>query len=81
LQFMNATNDTMFSLVPQESIAPGATQDLLFAASFNNNLLKLPINKPVRAEVIVTFGNASPGGQDAHDVDISGSGMLSPDDT
>jgi hypothetical protein len=48
LEFMDATNNTMFSLVPQVLIGPGETVPLLFSASFDNNLLGLVLADPRR---------------------------------
>src|SRR5207244_3528611 len=41
LKFMDANSNTVFSLVPEKTIAPGATVNLLFVASFDNRVLHL----------------------------------------
>jgi hypothetical protein len=80
LKFMDANTNTIFALVPEVTIAPGATVNLLFAASFNNNVLNLPVGKSIRAEVIVSFGNAGPNGQNTPNVDINGNGVIDADE-
>jgi hypothetical protein len=80
LEFMDANSNTAFSLRPQVTIAPGATVNLLFAAEFDNTVLKLDTGTPVRAEVIVSFGNAGPGPSSASDVDINGNGTIDTDE-
>lgn len=82
LNFMDATTNTVFSLVPQQVIAPGATVNLLFSAAFDNTVLNLPVGTPIRAEVIVTFGNS--GGTNnnntAPNIDINGNGTIDADE-
>jgi hypothetical protein len=80
LLFMDANTNTVFSLVPEVTIAPGATVNLLFSAAFDNNVLALPVGKAVRAEVIVSFGNAGTKGPVAPNVDINGNGVIDPDE-
>ena len=81
LLFMDADADTVFSLVPQPEIGPHQRMTLAYSASFDNNVLGLPVGTPVRAEVIVTFGNAtSTGNSSTPDVDINGNGMIDPDE-
>ena len=82
LEFMDATNNTLFSLVPQVLIGAGQTRTLLFSASFNNNdaALKLTAGTQIRAEVIVTFGNATQSGNSTANVDINGNGTLDADE-
>lgn len=82
LEFMDATNNTVFSLVPQVLIGAGETRALLFSAEFNNNnaALQLTPGTKVRAEVIVTFGNATQSGNSTADVDINGNGTLDADE-
>lgn len=82
LEFMDATNNTLFSLVPQVLIGSGQTRTLLFSASFNNNhaALNLTPGTQIRAEVIVTFGNATTSGNSTANVDINGNGALDADE-
>jgi hypothetical protein len=80
LEFMDATNNTVFSLVPEVSINAGQTRTLLFQATFNNNVLHLASGTPIRAEVIVSFGNATANGNSTSNVDINGSGAIDWDE-
>ena len=80
LQFMDATNNTVFSLVPQVLVGPGETRTLLFQATFDNNELGLPVGTSGRSEVIVSFGNATRGGKSAANVDINGNGTIDDDE-
>lgn len=82
LEFMDATTNTAFSLVPAVTIPAGQTVRLLFTASFNNNVLGLGAGTPARIEVIVTFGNHAPGGWNLGDehVDINGNGRIDWDE-
>lgn len=82
LEFMDATNNTLFSLVPQVLIGAGQTRSLLFSASFDNNnaALNLTPGTQIRAEVIVTFGNATASGNSTANVDINGNGTLDADE-
>lgn len=86
LRFTDADTNTTFSLVPQKILSPGATVNLLFTAEFNNTVLGLPVDFPagvgVRAEVLVSFGNAglrSLGGS-AVAIDINGDGVIGVDE-
>ena len=77
LRFMDGRNNSVFSLVPQKIIAPGATVPLLFAAAFENTLLALPVGTPVRVEVIVSFGNSGGNAKNSSvNLDINGNGTL-----
>jgi hypothetical protein len=82
LNFMDASNNTVFSLVPQAAIAPGSSKTLLFTAVFDNNdaALQLAPGSLIRAEVIVSFGNAPPNGNSSTDVDINGNGTIDADE-
>ncbi len=80
LLFEDASTNTLFSLVPEVTIPPGATKSLLFSASFDNHVLNLPVGKAVRAEVIVSFGNAGPQQPSAANVDINGNGTIDADE-
>lgn len=82
LNFMDATNNTIFSLVPQVMIGAGQTRALLFSAEFDNNdaALQLPSGTQIRAEIIVSFGNATVNGQSTANVDINGNGTLDADE-
>ena len=82
LNFMDATNNTVFSLVPQVMIGAGETRSLRFSAEFNNNnaALQLTPGTPIRAEVIVSFGNATANGNSTANVDINGNGTIDADE-
>lgn len=80
LEFMDATNNTLFSLVPEVSINAGQTRTLLFQSTFNNNVLNLPSGAPIRAEVIISFGNATTNGNSTANVDINGNGSIDWDE-
>ncbi|HVK32793.1 MAG TPA: hypothetical protein VM845_09840 [Burkholderiaceae bacterium] len=82
LNFMDASNNTVFSLVPQVTIGAGQSKTLLFSASFDNNhaALALTPGTQIRAEVIVTFGNATANGNSTANVDINGNGSLDADE-
>lgn len=82
LEFMDASNNTLFSLVPQALIGASETRTLLFSASFNNNdaALNLAPGTAIRAEVIVTFGNATQNGNSTANLDINGNGVIDADE-
>lgn len=83
LEFSDANNNTLFSLSPQQVIAPGAHVDLVYLANYNNTLLGIPAGEQTRLEVIVTFGNAGArggSGATAKNVDINGNGVLDRDE-
>lgn len=82
LVLMDSTNNSIFSLVPQATIAAGSSRTLLFAAVFDNDdaALQLAPGTAIRAEVIVSFGNATPKGNSVADVDINGNGAIDADE-
>lgn len=83
LEFTDANNNTLFSLSPQQVIAPGAHVDLLYQATFNNSILNVPAGEQTRLEVIVSFGNAGArggSGATAKNVDINGNGIIDRDE-
>ncbi len=83
LQFMDAKNNTVFSLTPKKTIPGGGTESLLFQASFNNTVLAIPTGESVRLEIIVSFGNVSSKstcGSGCTNVDIDGDGIITPDE-
>ncbi|RYD31502.1 MAG: hypothetical protein EOP86_17750 [Verrucomicrobiaceae bacterium] len=82
LEFTDASNNTLFSLVPQPSIPVGGSITLLYDATFQTSVLP-PAGTPLRVETIVTFGNAGArggSGASASNIDINGNGSLSPDE-
>jgi len=80
LRFTDASTNSTFALVPKVTVPPGATTTLLFTASFDNNVLGLPVGTPTRAEIIVSFGNAKAGATSSPSVDINGNGIVDPDE-
>jgi hypothetical protein len=80
LLFMDATNNSVFSLVPEVTVAPGQTIRLAYAASFDNNLLALAQGAKIRTEVLLSFGNHGPHGNVATNVDINGNGTIDADE-
>jgi hypothetical protein len=82
LNFMDATNNTIFSLVPQVMIGAGQSRALLFSAEFDNNnaALQLTPGTQIRAEIIVSFGNATVNGNSTSNVDINGNGAIDGDE-
>lgn len=82
LNFMDASNNTVFSLTPQVMIGAGQSKTLLFSAQFDNNAapLQLTAGAPIRAEVIVSFGNATQNGNSTANVDINGNGSIDADE-
>ena len=69
LEFMDATNNTVFSLVPEVTIPAGGTKSLLFQATFDNNVLDLAPGTSIRSEAIVSFGNATTSNASAPNID------------
>ncbi len=80
LVFMDATNNTVFSLVPEKTVPAWTSVPLLFSATFDNTDLDLDVGDDVRVEVIVTFGNSGNNGDSAANVDINGNGVIDPDE-
>jgi len=66
--------------VAQLTLAPGQQLTVNFTATFNNDVLGLPVGRKVRAELNVTFGNADGGNKSGFNVDINGNGSLSSDE-
>jgi len=82
LEFTDASDNTIFSLIPQPSIAPGASITLLYDATFNTSVLP-PAGTTMRVEALVTFGNAGGrggSGSTATNIDINGNGVVDPDE-
>ena len=88
LEFTDATNNTVFSLVPQVQLAPAGSLVLTYSAKFDATTLAA-LGRPVgagdsvRLEVIVSFGNAGGrGGSGAScpNVDVNGNGSIQADE-
>ena len=84
LNLMDADTNTVFSMVPQRAIEPGAVVNLLYTAQFDNTQLAIPEDADIRPEVLVSFGNASArlggGGVPAVSIDINGNQSLDPEE-
>ncbi len=80
LEFMDATNNTVWALEPPKLVEGGDTLSLLFQASFDNNVLGLANGTLIRSEVIVSFGNSTNGGNSTSNVDINGNGVIDTDE-
>ena len=66
--------------VAQLTLAPGQSLTVNFTATFNNDVLNLPVGRKVRAELNVSFGNADGGHKAGFNVDINGNGSISTDE-
>ena len=79
---MDRRYNTMFSLVPEQTVLAWSNLPLLFSASYDNNVLHLAQTREVRFEVIVTFGNHPLGGPHHTDenIDINGNGIIDADE-
>jgi hypothetical protein len=82
LSFTDASNNTLFSLVPQPVIPVGQSITLLYSASFATSALPAA-GTPLRVEALVTFGNSGArggGGATGDNIDINGNGTLDSDE-
>ena len=82
LEFRDATTNAVLALVPQVVLGAGESRSLLFSAAFDNSdaALQLTAGTPIRAEVIVSFGNATVNGNSTANVDINGNGAIDADE-
>lgn len=80
LIFMDAQTNSAFALVPQVTIAGGATKTLKFTATYDNNVLNLAPGTSTRVEMLVSFGNAKANGASQPNIDINGNGIIDPDE-
>ena len=71
----SASGALSVALVPQVTVGGSASVVLDVTASFDNNILAIPVGATVRAEVLVTYGNAGPGNT-PENIDIDGSGVI-----
>ena len=78
LSFTNSANQPLS--VAQLTLAPGASLVVNFIATYNNDQLALPGGRKVRAELVVTFGNADGGHKTGFNVDINGNGSIGADE-
>ena len=78
LNFTDASNNTIFSIVPQPVIAVGQSVTLLYEASFATSVLPAA-GTPLRVEALVTFGNAGArggSGSSTTNIDVNGDGVV-----
>jgi hypothetical protein len=80
LLFTDAITNSVFALVPQVTIPPKTLKTLRFSATFDNSVLNLAVGAQVRAEVVVSFGNARDGGPSTPNLDINGNGIIDADE-
>ena len=83
LQLFDLEANDLWAITPQQTIAPGQALNLVFRAHFDASLFEIKEGTPLRAEVIVTFGNAGSrgaGGASAANIDINGSGSVEADE-
>jgi hypothetical protein len=81
LSFTDASDNSVFSLVPQLSLAPNQSITLLYSASFSTSILSA--GTAYRVEALVSFGNAGGrGGSGAtgSSIDINGNGVVDTDE-
>ena len=78
LSFTSSANQPL--TVAQMTLAPGASLTVNFTAGYDNDLLALPAGRKVRAELVVTFGNADGGHKTGFNVDINGNGSIGADE-
>ncbi len=84
IEFFNLETNSVFSLETNGVISPGATVTLAYIATFNNTILNIPVGGSIRAETIVTFGNAGDrGGSGAvgNNIDINGDVLVDSTET
>ena len=80
LLFTDAITNGAFALVPQVTIPRNTIQTMRFSATFDNSVLNLAVGAQVRAEIIVSFGNARDGGASTPNLDINGNGIIDADE-
>lgn len=82
LEFKDASDNTIFSLVPQPTIPVGGSITLLYDATFQTSVLP-PAGTPLRVEAMVTFGNSGTrggSGATASNIDINGNTWIGTDE-
>ncbi|MBI3929332.1 MAG: hypothetical protein HY319_27545 [Armatimonadetes bacterium] len=81
LRLMDAERNSLFCLSRRGLLPGGESLGLLYSAVFKNDVLMIPAGEELRAEVIVTFGNAGArgrGGASGSRIDINGNGQIDP---
>jgi hypothetical protein len=82
LEFKDASDNSVFSLVPQPTIPVGQSITLLYDATFSTSVLPVA-GTPLRVEALVTFGNAGArggSGSTATNIDINGNSIIDTDE-
>lgn len=82
LDFRDASNNSIFSMVPQPTIPVGQSITLLYTAKYNVACLP-PAGTVMRVEALVSFGNSGArggSGASATNIDINGNGSLDADE-
>jgi hypothetical protein len=82
LEFKDASNNSVWAISPQQTIAVGASVTLLYDATFDISVLPAA-GTQMRVEALVSFGNAGlrgGSGSTGMNIDINGNGTLQPDE-
>lgn len=83
LEFTDADSNTVWAITPEQTLPVGGSVTLLYTATFDNTVLGLAVGSQVRAEAIVTFGNAGArggSGATATSIDIDGDSITNTTD-
>lgn len=83
LEFTDANSNTVWAISPEQTLPVGGSVTLLYSATFDNTVLGLAVGSQIRAEAIVTFGNAGGrggSGATATNIDIDGNGSFDTDE-
>jgi hypothetical protein len=83
LQLLDLNANDLWAISPQQTIPPGESVHLVFKAQFDASLLAITEGTALRAEVIVSFGNAGRrggGSASAAGIDINGNGTIDTDE-
>jgi hypothetical protein len=73
VEFFNASNNSVFSLVPEFSLGAGTSKRLFYTATFDNTILGIAPGTKLRPEVIVSVSNAAA-------IDLNSSRLVDVDD-
>jgi hypothetical protein len=76
----DAATSAPIALVPEVQLPGGASRRILWSAEFDNTALGLAVGEEVRAELVVSFGNARPHGSSTANLDINGNGTIDADE-
>jgi hypothetical protein len=85
LRFIDADSNTVWAILPEQTIAPNASINLHYQANFDNTVLKIPPlgTSSLRVEVLVSLGNADAlggSGATATNIDINGNTTIDSDE-